>query len=113
MKMLTSGQSILPEDLEQQYARGTKALREHTVATITTDSTGKATVPALAAGTYYVYGTTNRFVKTGARGTISGDTVTLHDTGIDAATIWNLRVEIKPGPNTVALTPDNAAFVCK
>jgi hypothetical protein len=112
-KLLTGGESILPEDLEEQYARGLKALREHTVARITTDSTGKATVPDLPAGTYYVYGTTSQFVKTGARGTIIGNTVTLHDTGIDAATVWNLKVVVKPGRNTVTLTPDNAAFVWK
>jgi hypothetical protein len=87
-----------------------KALSEHTVATAKTDINGRASFPALPAGTYYVYGTANQFVKTGATGTVSGNTVTLNDTGYQAATIWNLKVVVRPGQNTVTLTPDNAAF---
>ena len=106
-----TGESALPEDIEQQYAIAMKALSEHTVATVKTNIYGKASLPALAAGNYYVYGTSNQFVKTGARGTVVGNTVTLNDTGYQKATIWNLRVTAKPGQNSITLTPDNAAFV--
>lgn len=107
-----SGGSGLPEDVSQQYAIGTKALEQHTVATAKTDIYGKATFPALPAGTYYMYGTANRFVATGEEGTLSGsgNTVTLADTGYQQATIWNLKVTVRPGHDRVTLTPDNAAF---
>ncbi|MGH9941923.1 MAG: hypothetical protein ACRD9R_06140 [Pyrinomonadaceae bacterium] len=104
------GDSALPEDVEEQYANGLKALSEHTVATIKTDSYGRAVFPRLPAGVYYVYGTASEFVKTGTRGTVTGNTVTLNDTGHQNATIWNLKVAVKPGQNSVILTPDNAAF---
>ena len=95
---------------KEQYARAMQALADHTVATIKTDASGNGTSTALPAGNYHVYGTAEDFVKTGARGTITGNTVTLSDTGINAVTIWNLRTAIKPGTNIVTLTRDNAAF---
>jgi hypothetical protein len=104
------GESALPPDVEEQYAIGMKALAEHTVATVRTDIYGRASFAAVPAGTYYVYGTANEFVKTGARGTVTGNTVTLNDTGYQQATIWNLKVAVKPGRNALALTPDNATF---
>ena len=104
------GQSVFPEEVEQQYAIGVKALTDHTVATIKTNIYGRATFPAVPAGTYFVYGTGNEFVKTGSQGTISGNTVTLQDTGYAQATIWNLKVPVKAGQNSVTLTPDNASF---
>ena len=105
-----AGGSMLPPDVEEQYALGMKVLSEHTVATAKTDIYGKASFPAVPAGTYYVYGTANQFVKTGATGTVSGNTVTLNDTGYQAATIWNLKVAVRAGQNAVTLTSDNAAF---
>jgi hypothetical protein len=33
------------------------------------------------------------------------------DFGYDTATIWNLKVSIKPGPNSTTLSQANAAFV--
>ena len=105
-----AGGSALPPGVEEQYAVGMKVLSEHTVATAKTDIYGKASFPAVPAGTYYVYGTANQFVKTGATGTVSGNTVTLNDTGYQAATIWNLKVAVRVGQNVVTLTPDNAAF---
>jgi hypothetical protein len=105
-----AGGSALPPGVEEQYAVGMKVLSEHTVATAKTDINGRASFPAVPAGTYYVYGTANQFVKTGATGTVSGNTVTLNDTGYQAATIWNLKVVVRPGQNAVTLTPDNAAF---
>lgn len=105
-----AGGAGLPEDIAEQYAIGKKVLSEHTVATAKTDIYGKASFPAVPAGTYYVYGTANEFVKTGASGTLSGNTVTLNDTGYQKGTIWNLKVTVKAGQNAVTLTPDNAAF---
>ncbi len=105
-----SGESFFDFDLDGEYALGMKALADHTVATIKTDINGKASFPSLPAGTYYIYGSASDFVKTGERGTLSGNTVTLRDTGYDKATIWNLKVTVKPGQNSITLTPDNAAF---
>lgn len=104
-----SGESALPADIPRQHAIATKALSDHTVAVIKTDIYGKGSSASIPAGTYYLYGTAEEFVKTGARGTLSGDRVTLTDTGYQKATIWNLRVIVKPGQNSVQVTPDNAA----
>lgn len=103
------GGSIVPFDVDGQYALGMRALSYHTVATVKSDASGSGTFPNVPAGTYYVYGTSEDFVKTGARGTITGNTVTLSDTGFNAVTIWNLKIAAKAGPNVVTLTRDNAA----
>ncbi len=109
MKSMGGG-SVLPEDVKEQYAIAVKALSAHTVATVKTNIYGKAAFPREPAGTYHVYGTANAFVKTGEQGTITSNTVNLSDTGYQQATIWNVETTIKPGQNTLILTPDNAAF---
>ena len=98
------------EEIEEPYAIATKALAEHTVASVRTDTYGKANLPVVPAGNYYVFGTANESVTTGARGTITGSTVTLTPNTYEKATIWNLKVQLKAGQTSVALTPDNAAF---
>jgi hypothetical protein len=105
-----AGGNIFDADFDEQYALGMKALTDHTVATIKTDASGGGTSPMIPSGTYYVYGTSEDFVKTGAQGTITGNTVTLSDTGFNAVTIWNVKISAKPGANVVTLTRDNAAF---
>jgi hypothetical protein len=105
-----AGGSVIPEDVPQQYQIGTKALEQHTVATARTNIYGRASFPGLPAGTYYVYGTANAFVATGAQGTLTGNSVSLSNTGYQQATIWNVETTIKPGKNSLSLTPDNAVF---
>jgi hypothetical protein len=63
------------------------AIKPHIVQSITTDLTGKGTFERVAAGTYYLMGV----MKT-PRG---------HAT-------WNLKVDLKPGNNSVTLDQNNA-----
>jgi hypothetical protein len=86
------------------------------VATAKTDAGGRAILPAVPAGTYYLYGTTSEFVKVGDVVTVDRSTITPTITntkpyGYDSATIWNLKVTINAGRNSVGLTRANAAFV--
>jgi len=76
-----------------EHARAMKAIAEHTVAT----AEGDGRFPNVAAGTYWVWGTQQEFVSTGATGTITGSTVTLTPSGYQKAVIWNLKVSLEPG----------------
>ncbi len=107
----TTGEATIPPEIADQFKLACTVLKEHTVAVITTNGTGVATTPRLPAGTYYVYGTANQYVKDGYTGTVSnGTVVSVNEQGHQAATIWNVKVVLKSGSNTVKLTPDNAAF---
>ena len=111
-----SGESLIPPEVEQQYNLGLQALSQHIVATANTNAGGRAILPAVPAGTYYLYGTTSEFVKVGDVVTVDTSTVTPTVTnkrpvGYDSATIWNLKVTINAGRNSVALTRNNAVFV--
>ncbi len=79
--------NLLPEYKDFHLAAMT-ALKPHTIQTVTTGFDGKATFQPTATGTYYLMGvseTPNGYV------------------------IWNLKVEIKPGKNSVILDQNNAA----
>jgi hypothetical protein len=111
-----AGESFIPAEIEQQYNLGLQALTEHLVATARTDAGGHAIAPAVPAGTYYLYGTTSEYVKVGEVVTIDRSTPTPTITnsrsyGYDSATIWNLKVAVKAGRNSITLTQANAAFV--
>jgi hypothetical protein len=70
------------------YPAAMTALKPHTIETVTTDFSGKATFSPVAAGTYYLMGvseTPNGYV------------------------IWNFKVELKAGKNSVTLDQNNAA----
>jgi hypothetical protein len=71
-------------------AQGLNGINADSVGSIRTDVEGRAQVSALAAGTYYVFGTAQR----GAQ-----------------AVIWNVRVELRPGTNSVVLDQRNATLV--
>jgi len=110
------GESLIPASVKQQYELGVQALSEHAVATVRTNGSGRGTLPAVPAGTYYVYGTTSDFVHVGDVVTVDRSTVTPTVTnrrqfGYDSATIWNMKVALKTGQNSVTLTRANAAFV--
>ena len=111
-----SGESLIPPEVEQQYNLGLEALSQHIVATAKTNAGGRAILPAVPAGTYYLYGTTSEFVKVGEVVTVDRSTITPTITnsrsyGYDSATIWNMKVTMNAGRNSVALTRANAAFV--
>ena len=111
-----SGESLIPPEVEQQYNLGLEALSQHIVATAKTNAGGRAILPAVPAGTYYLYGTTSEFVKVGEVVTVDRSTITPTITnsrsyGYDSATIWNMKVPMNAGRNSVALTRANAAFV--
>src|ERR1041384_2887815 len=56
------------------------SIKSHTVSSITTDFQGKANIPSVKVGTYYLYG----FTKAG-----------------NSKVLWNLSVSIKSGQNLV------------
>lgn len=70
--------------------KGFNAIPLDDVALVTTDSNGKAAFPAIPAGTYYLWATAQ--VR-------------------NPALMWNLRVDLKPGENTLTLDRQNAAIV--
>jgi hypothetical protein len=110
------GESLIPPEVKRQYDLGVEALSQHVVGYVKTNAAGRASFPTVPAGTYYIYGTTSHYVKVGEVVTIDrttpAPTVTKdRDFGYDAATIWNLKVSIKPGPNSTTLSQANAAFV--
>ena len=113
---LSGGESLIPPEIDQQYNLGLQALSQHLVATAKTNAGGGAILPAVPAGTYYVYGTTSEYVKVGEVVTVDRSTVTPTITsrtpyGYDSATIWNMKVTMNAGRNSVALTRANAVFV--
>jgi len=71
-----------------QYDCALKATNAHSLAKITTDAAARGVFPKVPAGTYYVFG---QFT--------GGHPV-----------IWNLKVDLKPGPNALVLSPQNAAY---
>lgn len=71
-------------DCRQAYT----AIAADGVAGAKTDVNGKAQFPAIPAGTYYLFGTTRY------------NNVLL---------LWNLKVDVKPGQNSVTLDQRNAA----
>lgn len=110
------GESIIPPEVKQQYDLGLQGLRQHIVATVKTGAGGRGTLPAVPGGNYYVYGTTSEYVHVGDIVTVDRSTVIPTETnrravGYDSATIWNMKVALKAGQNSVALTRANAAFV--
>jgi hypothetical protein len=88
---LASGLSGLAK---ADFECGMTAIRNHSVAQITTDANGRANSPGLPAGTYYLYG---RFYRV-SKPTPSG------------GLYWNLKVDLKPGQSTVRVSVDNAAW---
>ena len=110
------GESLIPPEVKSQYDLGVEALSKHVVGYVKTDASGRASFPAVPAGTYYIYGTTSQYVKVGEVLTIDRTTPTPtvtknRDVGYDTATIWNVKVSIKAGPNSTTLSQANAAFV--
>jgi hypothetical protein len=110
------GESLIPPAVKQQYDLGLQALSQHIVATIRTNAGGRGAAPAVPAGIYYVYGTTSEFVHVGDvvtvdRSTVSPTATNRRQYGYDSATIWNMKISLKAGQNSVILTRTNATFV--
>jgi len=66
------------------YVKTMNGLRNHVLAFLVTDSQGKAETNKLEAGTYYICG------------------ISETPQGIG---IWNVRIELKPGKNSLVLDP--------
>lgn len=71
-----------------QFACAVKARKAHTITETTTNTSAKGVFPKVPAGTYYLFG---QF--TGGH-----------------PLIWNLKVGLKPGQNTLTISPDNAGW---
>ncbi len=76
-------------DGETFYADSLAALKLHIVKTVTTDFTGKATLDPVAPGTYYLMAVAST---------------------PQSYAMWNMRLELKPGPFAVSLDQNNAIF---
>jgi hypothetical protein len=99
MDLLTGMLGGKKEDLESPEAKAEfdcamKAIRSHSVAQMTTDANARGVFPSVPAGSYYLYGRFYRVQKPFRGGGM----------------VWNLRVVVKPGPNAIILTVDNAAY---
>ncbi len=99
MEMITGLLGGKKEDLEMAEAKAEfdcamKAIRSHSVAEMTTDANASGTFPRVPAGPYYLYGRFYRVQKPFRGGGM----------------IWNLKVVVKPGVNTLTLTVSNAAY---
>jgi hypothetical protein len=67
--------------------QGAKALKAATVGIAQTDPGGRGRIPPVAPGTYYLFGTAESSAK---------------------PIIWDVKIDLKPGDNTVALDQRNA-----
>jgi hypothetical protein len=76
-------------DGETFYADSLAALKPHIVKTATSDFTGKATFDPVAPGTYYLMAVAST---------------------PQSYAMWNMRLELKPGPFAVSLDQNNAIF---
>lgn len=82
--------SVFAKEAKARYDCAMNAISLRSAAQITTDSNGNGTFPAVPAGAYFLFG---RF-KDSAHGGVF---------------IWNLRVDLKPGHNSVLIGPSNTA----
>lgn len=80
--------SSLP-DQQAFFLKAQEAIKPHIIETVTTDFGGKAQFSSVAAGTYYLMGVAR---------TPNG------------MALWNLRVDMKAGQNSVTLDQNNAAY---
>lgn len=71
-----------------------RAVRAHSAAEMTTDANARGTFPSVPAGTYYLYGWYYRVRKPVRAGPVA----------------WNLKVELKPGQNTLRLSVKDAVY---
>ncbi len=71
-----------------------KAISAHSAAQMTTDANGSGVFPAVAAGTYYLFGRFYRVTKPVRGGGV----------------VWNMRVTLKPGQNVLRLSVEDAAL---
>jgi len=76
------------------YECAMTAIRAHSVAEITTDANARGVLASVRAGTYYLYGRFYRITKP-VRG---------------GGMVWDLKLELKPGPNALTLSVANAAY---
>ena len=67
-----------------------EAMRPHIVATVTTDFNGKGQFSAVPAGTYYLMGIGQLYKQ---------------------VVLWNLKVDLNAGQNSVTLDQNNASVV--
>ncbi len=99
MDILTGMLGGKKEDLESPEAKAEfdcamKAIRSHSVAQMTTDANARGIFPSVPAGTYYLYGRFYRVQKPFRGGGM----------------VWDVKVVVKPGQNTLILTVANAAY---
>jgi hypothetical protein len=99
MEMLAGLLGGSKKDLESPEAKAEfdcamNAIRSHSVAHMTTNANASGTFPRVPAGTYYLYGRFYRVQKPFRGGGM----------------VWNLKVVVKPGPNNLTLTVNNAAY---
>jgi hypothetical protein len=78
------------EKYRTTYDKAMEAMKPHIVATVTTDFNGKAQFSAVPEGTYYLMGIGQLYKQ---------------------VVLWNLKVDLNSGQNSVTLDQNNAAVV--
>jgi len=81
--------SQFPDQNQPFYGQAKIVIQSHIVQSVTTDFSGKAQFEGVPSGRYYIMGVTE------TRGGFA---------------FWNLRVDVKPGKNSVVLDQNNAVM---
>jgi len=93
--MANYGSSQGVERSMKTFATAMESIKTHVVATTTSDSNGKGQFSSIPAGTYYLMNA----------GVVYMDTGSLTDRN---PVLWNVKIEIKPGQNSISLDQKNA-----
>jgi len=93
--MANYGSSLGIERNSKVFVKAMESVKPHVVATTTSDSNGKGKFSSIVPGTYYLMNVSVVYLNTGSL--------------IDrSALLWNLKVEIKSGQNSITLDQENA-----
>jgi hypothetical protein len=93
--MANYGASLGIERSAKVFARAMESVKPHIIATSTSDNNGRGQFSALDPGTYYLVNVSVVYLNTG----------TLTDR---KAILWNVKVQIQPGQNSMTLDEKNA-----
>ena len=93
--MVYYGSSLGIQKSVKAFDSAMQSIKPHIVATTITDPNGKGQFPSMAPGTYYLMNLSIIFLNTGS----------LSDR---KAILWNTRIQVQPGENSVTLDEKNA-----
>jgi hypothetical protein len=93
--MANYGSTLGIERSAKAFARAMESVKTHIVATTTSDSNGNGQFSSLVLGTYYLMNASVIYLNTGSFADRK-------------AILWNVKVQIHPGQNSITLSEENA-----